>query len=53
MALNSYVRAEFVRLLVIRTRLVAARSKPMTAEQIAAASAFAQERAFMNFEGGL
>ena len=53
MALNSYVRAEFVRLLVIRTRLVAARSKPMTAEQIAGASAFAQERAFMNFEGGL
>ncbi|TNB93318.1 lytic transglycosylase domain-containing protein [Paracoccus marcusii] len=53
MALNSYVRAEFVRLLVIRTRLVAARSKPMTAEQIAAASAFAQERAFLNFEGEL
>ncbi|CAM3240698.1 transglycosylase SLT domain-containing protein [Paracoccus nototheniae] len=53
MALNSYVRAEFARLLVIRTRLVAARSKPMSAEQVAAASAFAQERAFMNFEGGL
>ena len=53
MALNSYVRAEFVRLLVIRTRLVATRSKPMTAEQIAAASAFAQERAFLNFEGEL
>ncbi|MEO1949833.1 transglycosylase SLT domain-containing protein [Thioclava sp.] len=53
MALNSYVRAEFVRLLVIRTRLVATRSKPMTAEQIAAASAFAQERAFLNFEGKL
>ncbi|QDA36031.1 lytic transglycosylase domain-containing protein (plasmid) [Paracoccus liaowanqingii] len=53
MALNSYVRAEFVRLLIIRTRLVAARSKPMTATEVGAASAFAQERAFMNFQGGL
>ncbi|WP_168217306.1 lytic transglycosylase domain-containing protein [Paracoccus liaowanqingii] len=53
MALNSYVRAEFVRLLIIRLRLVAARSKPMTATEVGAASAFAQERAFMNFQGGL
>ncbi|TJZ90573.1 lytic transglycosylase domain-containing protein [Paracoccus gahaiensis] len=53
MALNSYMRAEFVRLLIIRTRLVAVRSKPMTATEVGAASAFAQERAFMNFQGGL
>lgn len=50
MALNSYVRAEFARLLVMRTRLNATRSKPLTAEQIAAASAYAQERQMMNFE---
>ncbi|RJL05470.1 lytic transglycosylase domain-containing protein [Paracoccus aestuarii] len=51
MALNSYLRAEFARLLVVRTRLVAARARPMSAEQVAAASAFAQERRFMDFKG--
>jgi len=53
LALNSYVRAEFVRLLIMRTRLASTRSKPMTAEEVAAASAFAQERQFINFQGGL
>ena len=53
MALNSFVRAEFARLLVIRTRLIATRSKPLSAEAIAAAAAFAQERRFMDFQGRL
>ena len=53
MALNSFVRAEFARLLVIRTRLIATRSKPLSAEAVAAAAAFAQERRFMNFQGRL
>lgn len=53
MALNSFVRAELARLLVIRTRLIATRSKPLSAEAIAAAAAFAQERRFMDFQGRL
>lgn len=53
MALNSFVRAEFARLLVIRTRLIATRSKPLSAEAVAAAAAFAQERRFMDFQGRL
>ena len=53
MALNSFVRAEFARLLVIRTRLIATRSKPLSAEAMAAAAAFAQERRFMDFQGRL
>ncbi|OJH43408.1 lytic transglycosylase domain-containing protein [Paracoccus sp. SM22M-07] len=53
MALNTYVRTEFARLLVVRTRLVSARVKPLTADQVAAASAFIQERNFMKFSGGL
>ena len=53
MALNSFVRAEFARLLVIRTRLIATRSKPLSAEAVAAAAAYAQERRFMDFQGRL
>ena len=53
MALNSYVRAEFARLLVIRTRLIATRSKPLSAEAVAAAAAYAQERQFLDFQGRL
>ncbi|MFC0199679.1 lytic transglycosylase domain-containing protein [Paracoccus rhizosphaerae] len=53
MALNSYVRAEFARLLVIRTRLIATRSKPLSAEAVAAAAAYAQEREFLDFQGRL
>lgn len=53
MALNSFVRAEFARILVIRTRLIATRSKPLSAEAVAAAAAFAQERRFMDFQGRL
>ena len=53
MVLNSFVRAEFARLLVIRTRLIATRSKPLSAEAVAAAAAFAQERRFMDFQGRL
>ncbi|MDQ1902511.1 transglycosylase SLT domain-containing protein [Paracoccus sp. WLY502] len=53
MALNSFVRAEFARLLVIRTRLIATRCKPLSAEAVAAAAAIAQERRFMDFQGRL
>lgn len=53
MALNSYLRGEFARLLVMRTRLVATKSKPLTAEQVAAASAWAQDREFQDFEQGM
>lgn len=52
MALNSYVRAEYARLLVMRTRLVATQAKPVSAEQVALAAAFAKDREMMNFEMG-
>lgn len=47
-ALNTYARAELARLVAIRTRLKAARTRPLSAEQIAMAARVAQERAFMN-----
>ncbi|RFC61877.1 lytic transglycosylase domain-containing protein [Fulvimarina endophytica] len=48
--LNTYARAELARLVALRTRLKAARTKPLSAEQIAMASRIARERAFMTFE---
>ena len=50
MALNTYARAELVRLVAIRTRLKAARTEPLGAEQIALAAMQAEERQFMNFD---
>lgn len=49
MALNSYARAELVRLIAARTRLQAARTRPMSAEQMRLAAARMQEQEFMNF----
>lgn len=54
MALNSYARAELARLLVVTMRLQAAQVQTLTAEQIAAATAIAQERQYLNLTiGGL
>ena len=50
MALNTYARAELVRLVAIRTRLKAAQTEPLSAEQIALAAMQAEERQFMNFD---
>ncbi len=49
LALNTYARAELARLVAIRTRLKAARTEPMSAEQIALAAAQAAERQYMDF----
>lgn len=49
MALNTYARAELVRLMVARIRLKAARTQPLTAAQLAQASARMAEGEFMNF----
>ncbi|WP_425074872.1 lytic transglycosylase domain-containing protein [Sagittula sp. S175] len=49
LALNTFARAELARLVAIRTRLKAARTEPMSAEQIAIAAAQAAERQFMDF----
>lgn len=49
MALNTYARAELVRLVAARTRLQAARTKPLSAEQLRLAAARMQEQEFMNF----
>lgn len=49
LALNTYARAELARLVAIRTRLKAARTEPMSAEQIALAAAQAAERHYMDF----
>ncbi len=49
LALNTYARAELARLVAIRTRLKAARTEPMSAEQIALAAALAAERQYMDF----
>ena len=49
LALNTYARAELARLVAIRTRLKAARTEPLSAEQIALAAALAAERQYMDF----
>jgi hypothetical protein len=49
MALNTYARAELVRLMAARIRLQAARTKPLSAAQIAQASARMAEGDFMDF----
>ena len=49
MALNTYARAELVRLMAARIRLQAARTKPLSAAQLAQASARMVEDDFMDF----
>ena len=49
LALNTYARAELARIVAIRTRLKAARTRPMSDEQIALAAAQAAERRFMTY----
>lgn len=49
MALNSYARAELVRLIAAMTRLQAARTQPLSAEQMRLAVARMQEQEFMTF----
>jgi hypothetical protein len=48
-ALNTYARAELARLVAIRSRIKAAHTAPLSAEQIAMASAQAAERQYMDF----
>lgn len=48
-ALNTYARAELARLVAIRTRIKAAHTQPLSAEQIAMATTQAAERQFMDF----
>ncbi|UWR24662.1 lytic transglycosylase domain-containing protein [Sulfitobacter sp. S190] len=49
MVLNTYARAELVRLMAARIRLQAARTQPLTASQLAQASARMAEAEFMDF----
>ncbi|WP_282048270.1 lytic transglycosylase domain-containing protein [Sulfitobacter mediterraneus] len=49
MALNAYARAELVRLIAARTRLQATRTRPLSAAEIAMASAQLEEQQFMDF----
>nr|WP_206019321.1 lytic transglycosylase domain-containing protein [Roseovarius spongiae] len=49
MALNTYARAELVRLIAAMTRLQAARTQPFSAEQMRLAAARMQEQDFMTF----
>ena len=49
MALNTYARAELVRLIAAMTRLQAARTQPLSAEQMRLAAARMQEQEFMDF----
>ncbi len=48
-ALNTYARAELVRLIAAMTRLQAARTQPLSAEQMRLAAARRQEQDFMTF----
>ncbi|WP_299154293.1 lytic transglycosylase domain-containing protein [uncultured Tateyamaria sp.] len=48
-ALNTYARAELVRLIAARLRLKAARTQPLSAAQLAQASARMAEQEFMDF----
>ena len=49
MALNTYARAELVRLMAARIRLKAARTRPLSAAQLAQAAARLAENEFMEF----
>ena len=49
MALNTYARAELVRLVAARVRLQAARTRVLSAEELAQASARMAEGDFMDF----
>jgi hypothetical protein len=49
MALNTYARAELVRLIAARTRLQAARTRPLSAAELAMAAAQLRESEFMDF----
>ena len=49
MALNTYARAELVRLMAARIRLKAARTRPLSAAQLAQAAARMAENEFMEF----
>ncbi|MEQ8294711.1 MAG: lytic transglycosylase domain-containing protein [Roseovarius sp.] len=49
MALNTYARAELVRLMAARIRLKAARTQPLSAAQLAQAAARMAENEFMEF----
>jgi len=49
MALNTYARAELVRLIAAMTRLQAARTQPLSAEQMRLAAARMREQDFMTF----
>lgn len=49
MALNTYARAELVRLMAARLRLLAAQAQPLSAAQLAQASAQLAEQDFMDF----
>ena len=49
MALNTYARAELVRLMAARIRLQAARTQPLSAEQLQQAAARMAEQDFMEF----
>jgi len=49
MALNAYARAELVRLIAARARLQATRTRPLSAAEIAMASAQLEEQQFMYF----
>ena len=48
-ALNTYARAELVRLVAARIRLQAARTRVLSAEELAQASARMAEGTFMEF----
>lgn len=50
MSLNTYARAELARLIAIRTRLKAAHTRPLSAEELAMAAAQAREQDFMQFD---
>lgn len=49
MALNTYARAELVRLVSVLTRLQAARTRPLSDAELALAAAQLQEKQFMDF----
>lgn len=50
MSLNTYARAELARLIGIRTRLMAAHTRPLSAAELAMAAAQAREQDFMQFD---
>lgn len=50
-ALNTYARAEMIRIMALRMRMLAVEAQMVSAEALEEATAHAEEKAFFNYTG--